>query len=66
MTVTVNGDAWTVEDGATVADVVARLGAPSRGVAVAVDGGVVTRAAWVSLVLADGAAVEVITAVQGG
>ena len=38
----------------------------ARGVAVAVDGEVVPRVEWESLALADGARVEVLTAMQGG
>jgi sulfur carrier protein len=38
----------------------------AQGVAVAVDGQVVPRAPWASFVLADGARVEVLTAMQGG
>ena len=38
----------------------------ARGVAVAVDGEVVPRAAWVLFTLADDARVEVLTAMQGG
>ncbi|KOX34123.1 thiamine biosynthesis protein ThiS [Saccharothrix sp. NRRL B-16348] len=53
-------------DGATVATVLALLDAPSRGVAVALDGEVVPRAAWETTFVPDGAAVEVLTAVQGG
>jgi sulfur carrier protein len=44
----------------------ALLGVPEAGVAVAVDGVVVPRGAWPATVLADGARVEVLTAVQGG
>ena len=44
----------------------ALLGVPRTGVAVAVDGEVVPRARWAATVLADGARVEVLTAVQGG
>ncbi len=39
---------------------------PSRGVAVAVDGTVVPRAAWAGHRLLGGESVEVVTAVQGG
>jgi sulfur carrier protein len=55
-------------DGLTIADLVARLDvAPEgRGVAVAVDAEVIPRAQWTAHVVADGAAVEVVTAVQGG
>lgn len=66
MHVQVNGERWELPDGSAVADVLERLGAPSSGVAVAVDGVVLTRAAWPRTVLRDGAAVEVLTAVQGG
>jgi sulfur carrier protein len=43
-----------------------RLGLPSAGTAVAVDGSVVPRAEHAVTVLPDGAVVEVLTAVQGG
>ena len=66
--VTVNGESRELGAGATVADVVEQLPAPpgGRGVAVAVNGEVVRRAAWPSTELADGARVEVVAAVQGG
>jgi sulfur carrier protein len=38
----------------------------ARGVAAAVNGEVVPRRAWPDTPLADGAVVEVVTAVQGG
>ncbi|MGI9062415.1 MAG: sulfur carrier protein ThiS [Pseudonocardiaceae bacterium] len=66
MTLTVNGERWEVGDEVTVADVVARLAVPDRGVAVAVDGALVRRASWPTTALGDGASVEVLTAVQGG
>lgn len=66
MRIKVNGEQHSVADGATVADVLTTLGMPSTGVAVAVDGEVVRRADWPVSELDDGAAVEVLTAVQGG
>ncbi|MBV9161719.1 MAG: sulfur carrier protein ThiS [Pseudonocardiales bacterium] len=66
MTVTVNGHPWALPHGATLTDVLERLGVPSCGVAVALDGAVVPRASWTGTVLRDGASVEVLTAVQGG
>lgn len=42
------------------------LGPDARGVAVAVDGEVVPRAGWSTFAIADGARVEVLTAMQGG
>jgi sulfur carrier protein len=53
--------------GETVAQLLDALGLPShRGVAVAVDAEVVPRGAWDTVTVADGARVEVLTAVQGG
>jgi sulfur carrier protein len=64
--VTVNGEAHEVPPDTTIAEVLALLRAPSRGVAVAVDGEVVPRGAWESTKLPDGASVEVLAAIQGG
>ncbi|MDQ3886009.1 MAG: sulfur carrier protein ThiS [Actinomycetota bacterium] len=66
MTVTVNGVRWELAEGTMLADVLARLDLPGRGVAVALDGSVVPRASWPATALVDGASVEVHTAVQGG
>jgi sulfur carrier protein len=66
MHVTINGERRELASGATVDDAVAAIGAPRSGIAVAVDGEVVPRADWVLLKLADGAEIEVLTAVQGG
>jgi sulfur carrier protein len=51
-----------------VTDLLGRLDVPpdARGVAVAVDAEVVPRGAWASTPLAEGAEVEVLTAIQGG
>jgi sulfur carrier protein len=65
----VNGtDRDDLAGGMTVAALVAALGVPAqgRGVAVAVDGEVVRRGAWEQTAVPDGAAVEIVTAVQGG
>jgi sulfur carrier protein len=64
----VNGQSSDVAAGETVAAVLERLGLSldARGVAVAVDGEVVPRAAWQTFVLAADARVEVLTAMQGG
>jgi len=66
MRLLLNGTERELPDGATVADAVATLGAPERGVAVAVDDDVVPRADWPRYELSAGARVEVLTAVQGG
>ena len=66
MRLSVNGEAAEVDEGATVADVVAGRTAELRRVAVAVNGEVVPRSAWASVPLAAGDAVEVLTAAAGG
>ncbi|TDV40786.1 sulfur carrier protein ThiS [Actinophytocola oryzae] len=66
MYVQVNGSEREVPDGATVTELLEALGVPARGVAVAVDGAVVTRADHDRTVVLEGAEVEVLTAVQGG
>ena len=64
----VNGQASDAAPGTTVEQLLARLDVPTgnRGIAVAVDAEVVPRAEWGTFALADGATVEVLTAVQGG
>ncbi|MDS1114194.1 sulfur carrier protein ThiS [Gordonia westfalica] len=66
MTITVNGENLDIGDDVSVRDVVARLGLPDRGIAVAVDGAVVPRGRWSEHTMAAGAVVEIVTAVQGG
>lgn len=66
MTVVVNGKPRSVPEDSTVDDVVAALTSDPRGVAVAVNGEVVPRAAWAATVVHDGDRIEVLTAVQGG
>ncbi len=66
--IVLNGRSCELPSSQTLLDALAELGvaADARGVAVAVDGEVVPRADWHSLQLADGARVEVLTAMQGG
>jgi sulfur carrier protein len=66
VTLTVNGDLRELPAGTTLADLVTELVASPQGVAAAVDGTVVPRRAWPDTKLADGSAVEIVTAVQGG
>lgn len=68
MKVTVNGDARELPAGTTVAAVVQMLDVAdgARGVAVAVDGEVVSRSAWTETQLREGSLVEVVAAIQGG
>lgn len=68
MNVELNGEGVELADGASVADAVAAAGADSgrRGVAVAVDGEVVSRSGWDRTPLSEGQRVEVVEAIQGG
>jgi sulfur carrier protein len=68
MIVTVNGERRQLPASATVASVVELLEVSpgARGVAVALDGEVVTRSRWAQTELADGAQLEVVAAIQGG
>jgi sulfur carrier protein len=63
--ITVNGEPRDVAG--TVDDVLDTLGIEvRRGMAVAVDAEVVPKSAWSTTQVADGARVEIVTAVQGG
>jgi sulfur carrier protein len=66
MEVIINGLPRQVADEMSLARAVSLLTTSARGVAAAVNGEVVRRAAWESTRLAAGDRVEVITAVQGG
>jgi sulfur carrier protein len=62
----VNGKPSDLDPGITLRGLLDALGAPDRGVAVAVDAEVVPRGEWDAFAVPDGARVEVLTAVQGG
>jgi sulfur carrier protein len=62
----INGEQRELASDAGVLDALGALGLPRTGVAVAVDGEVVPKALWAATALADGAQVEILTAVQGG
>ena len=68
MNVTVNGEPRQLPAGATVASVVELLDVTpgARGVAVALNEEIVTRAQWADTTLHEGARVEVVAAIQGG
>ena len=65
MIVVVNDQRVEVDEQTTVAKLLASLGFPDRGVAVALDLTVLPRSNW-ETTLSDGARLEVVTAVQGG
>lgn len=66
MTIVLNGTQTPVAPDSTLADLVAALAMPERGIAIALDGEVVPRRAWPDTGLPAGARVEVVTAMQGG
>ena len=66
MNLTVNGIPRTFPECMTLAELMLRENASSRGSAAAVDGVVVPRGSWEAFLLADGSSVEILTAVQGG
>jgi len=66
MQVTINGQPHQAPGGMSLAQAVALLTSARTGVAAAVNGDVVRRAAWEATPLADGDQVDVVTAVQGG
>ncbi|OFT84199.1 thiamine biosynthesis protein ThiS [Corynebacterium sp. HMSC29G08] len=67
MTLTVNDETRTTEAASVVQLVHEVLGeVPEAGTAVALDGDVVPRSVWNTTELANGARVDILTAVQGG
>ena len=65
MIVTVNDERVQVDEHTTVGALLASLGYPDRGVAVALDLAVLPRSSW-DTPLSEGARLELVTAVQGG
>ncbi|MGH2775473.1 MAG: sulfur carrier protein ThiS [Actinomycetota bacterium] len=66
MRVRLNGSDKEFDDGTTVSAVVQRFGRGVRGIAVALNGEVVSRSDWNDIKLADGDRVEVLGAIGGG
>jgi sulfur carrier protein len=65
MIVTLNEERIQVDESTTVAALLASMGYPDRGIAVAMDQAVLPRSGWAKT-LSDGARLDVVTAVQGG
>ena len=65
MNIWVNGEPKQVQEATTVAALLDSLGYPDRGIAVALDQGLLPRSTWTTA-LRDGSRIEVVTAVQGG
>lgn len=66
MQVIINGEAHTLTAGATIADLAGRLGLNQRRIAVEVNGEIIAREEYGSLVLAEGDQVEIVHFVGGG
>jgi thiazole synthase len=68
MRIELNGEPAELADSATLVEAALAAGAPEsrRGVAIALDGEVVPRSEWGTTPLREGAAVEVLAAIQGG
>lgn len=71
MLIELNGKSTEVSEGVSIEQVIGLVGgdripADRRGVAVALDGEVVPRSAWASTRPGEGAAIEVVAAIQGG
>jgi sulfur carrier protein len=66
MKVTVNGTEKECPEGLSLGALCGELEVPDSGIAVAIDGQIVTRGQWPATELHDGARVEVLTAVGGG
>ena len=62
----VNGEPRSLPAGSTVDDVVAVLSPSRSGIAVALNGLVISRSSWGSVPIEAGDEVEVLTAAQGG
>lgn len=66
MKATINGEPHDLPDGLTVAQVLAHVGAPERGIAVAKNDRVVRRSAFQDEPVREGDRIEIIRAVAGG
>ena len=66
MDILLNGQAQSVNDAATVADLLKKLGVSTRGIAVEVNGELVSRSAHSTYRLTSGDRLEIVTLVGGG
>jgi len=66
MDILLNGQAQSVNDAATVADLLKKLGVSTRGIAVEVNGELVSRSVHSTHRLASGDRLEIVTLVGGG
>jgi len=64
--VIINGEAQTLAEGVTIADLVSRLGLNQRRIAVELNREIIAREEYASVVLADGDRLEIVHFVGGG
>ncbi len=66
MIIDLNGEERELPDGTDLRSLIEAAAGTTRGCAAAVNGTVVPRSSWDTFAVPPGAAVEIITAVQGG
>jgi sulfur carrier protein len=66
LTLSVNGTATRVDDAATIADVIAKIGAAGKRIAVERNGEIVPRSRYAATPVRDGDRLEIVGAVGGG
>jgi sulfur carrier protein len=66
LSLSVNGTATRVDDAATIADVIAKIGAAGKRIAVERNGEIVPRSRYAATPVRDGDRLEIVGAVGGG
>lgn len=66
MTLKINGEPQSVEEGTRLLDLLKALDLPSSGIAVAIDQRIIPKGDYAGVVLVEGSTVEIVRAVGGG
>lgn len=66
MTLKINGEPQSVEEGTRLLDLLKALDLPSSGIAVAIDQRIIPKGDYADVVLVEGSSVEIVRAVGGG
>ncbi|MCL5077235.1 MAG: sulfur carrier protein ThiS [Actinobacteria bacterium] len=64
--ISINGATMQIIKDSSVADLVSQLELPNAGVALAINGSVIPKSTWASVILADKDRIELISIAQGG
>ena len=64
--ISVNGEAITIASQSSIADLAQQLDLPLRGVAIALNGEIVARSAWGTILLESRSKIEVVSIAAGG